>query len=390
MRSSVGLKKRVIVLALVVTVGGIGWALFKNSFFDTSSGARIPAIEPASQETSRPKTVASNSGQINSQDPPKSSVSKLPTSSLVNAVIAVQGSNASLAAIRYGKIFHRYSEALTAIAGDPSMSEAERATARAQILLTCASIARKGTYHLPYISSSSPDADARHKAYEIGERLTRKDRCAGISEADYSEKSIREKWEAAAKLGDARARAAMIDYNLRNPENVAQQIKRSDGEPVLIYKGPSEAETQVLLAGLNSRDPTFMLSHGTLFSETFANVDFVFGPQGEKLGVEEFPTFWALVACQFGADCGTGNREVAAHCVDTGQCQYASYEEYLRATRVSAAQWEQFQRLIPVIVNAINTGDWVNAITRRSPPSGQDPIFYNQKPFNTRTLQLPG
>ncbi len=390
MKSLYGQKKLYVTIILVAVCAFIGFAIFKKILFQSN----VAGIDVGSQVSPRNDIT----GQIGPTDAIKTSLQGASAKSgnsqrpptLANTGSALPVSSGPLATIRYGKRFHSYAEALAAIANDPTLSEGERATARAQILLTCAAITRKGVWHLPYINATSPDADTRHKAFEVAEKISRQDRCAGISSADYSEKGIRDQWQTAEKLGDARARAAMIDYNLRSSENVAQQINRKDGKPVLIYKGPTEAETQALLAGLNSRDPIFILTHGTLFSETFANVDFVFGSQGEKLDADNFQTFWALVACQFGTECGSANREVMGHCVETGQCAYQSYEEFLLATRVSASQWEQYQRLVPAIVNAINSGDWTNAITRRSPPSGLDPTFYNQTPFNSRTLKLPG
>jgi hypothetical protein len=298
--------------------------------------------------------------------------------------------NVSSSASVYARLHHRFADALAAMESNPKISPGDRAATRALFLEACAGIARRNPAQPLLASSVSPDFETRKRAHVVFEKSTRVDRCDGIGQDEISESNIKAQWKIAADLGDARAIAAVLDHSLHSLENVADKIPLRTREPILIYKGPSEEETRKLLAGLGSKDPVYIASYGPLFSETFSNVDFVFGRAGEKLDVQEIPTFWNLVACNFGADCSANHREVAAHCAETGRCSFPSYEEYLRATHLSESQWAQYQRLLAEITNAINSGDWTNAIVRRSPPSGLEPIFYNQTPFTSRLKPPPG
>ncbi len=293
------------------------------------------------------------------------------------------------AALRYGMLHYRYADALAAIGADSTLTPGERASASALIMNACAFLMRMPKPLPPVMSSGDASFEVRKKAFENYERQVSKDRCDRLNPNDYSAAEVKLKWEQAAKFGDMRGLAAMVDYNLRRPENVAHNLKVG-GSSISIAKGPTEQETQSLLAGLSSRDPAFIASFGQVLFETFADVDFVLGPRGEKLGVEDVYMFWNLVACSFGADCGASNRSLAAECSELGKCGAHSLEDSIRMYDLPADQWERYQRLVPLVVRAIETGDWTNVVTRRSPPSDIGTPFYDRPPFNGRIRPLPG
>jgi len=141
----------------------------------------------------------------------------------------------------------------------------------------------------------------------------------------------------------------------------------------MIPKGFTDAQLQVFLAGLSTRDPAFIESYGPVLEEQFVEHDFVFGPKKERLDQDVSAYLWDLAACQFGSVCDSAHPLLWHACAYENRCDLPDLAAYARL-KLSGEQNEQLERLLPLVIDAIRTGNWNGVVARRSPPQGNGPF----------------
>ncbi len=375
-------KQNLLVVATISIIVGIVALLFITT--DFGSGKSV-TMDRRTQSSNILNGEARPVGSISSSD---AVASKNGSSAKTNAKAKEptgSGSSANTVVTRVSSSNYKFSDALRELYSNTAISPTDRAVASSMIHARCWLIMNEiQTRAPPAVSKADPHYMLRMKQYEAVARRTRRDRCEGIEPSELTASAVRSKWQDAARTGDPRAQAAVIDYQLKMPDRIAQTktiLLAGEKLEVTSYRGPTAEETDTVLRGLSSRDPAFIASFGDFFNQTFADVDFIFGDRGEKFSPEAGDLFWELVACQFGAECGNTNPLVAKFCAFEGKCSVQNLEDYIRGHALNGDQWEQIQRLLPLVVTAINSGNWANVITRKSPPSGVGPFNNNPSPI---------
>ena len=106
-----------------------------------------------------------------------------------------------------------------------------------------------------------------------------------------------------------------------------------------------------------ARDPSAILSFGPLFGQSYLTGEYTFANEALHAGLKL--DMWKLVACEFGAPCGSDNNAVLLRaCAVDGLCEIGDLESYFLSHRFNKFEVEQYQRLKPLVIAAIQSGDW--------------------------------
>ena len=110
-------------------------------------------------------------------------------------------------------------------------------------------------------------------------------------------------------------------------------------------------------AAVSTRDPSAILSFGPLSGQSYLTGEYTFANEALHAGLKL--DMWKLVACEFGAPCASDNNEdFLRACAVDGLCEIGDLESYFLSYRFNKAEVEQYQRLKPLVIAAIQSGDW--------------------------------
>lgn len=224
----------------------------------------------------------------------------------------------------------------------------------------------------PTIAPSDPKFAARQKARTYLSDMDGSRVCAAYLANPVSFDDLKRQWTRAAAAGDARAIASLSDLDLRQaaqPWKAIEGIKSSGdaaSKPLLMTPDPSQEHIGKLTRALSSGDPSIVISLGPTLGQAFENGQFVFGPNQEPLTLELKRAMWPLLACQIGYDCGPTNYTLQSLCSQLGHCEIVDLESYYRASRFSASDIAQYEKLKPLFLEAMRSGDW-SFMTYQSP-----------------------
>jgi hypothetical protein len=143
---------------------------------------------------------------------------------------------------------------------------------------------------------------------------------------------------ASAKAGDPYARSELLGLSI----DISPEMRRS-----LVGELPA-------LAGL--RDPFILNNIGNFFSH-FADRQFSFPTTGQVSGLE-IATAFALLACDFGGDCGPTSPRLGNACIRMGRCGAASLEDYVQSYESTPARFAAMQALRATLRESAATGNW--------------------------------
>jgi hypothetical protein len=132
----------------------------------------------------------------------------------------------------------------------------------------------------------------------------------------------------------------------------------SDTQSVIVPKGPTVAQIEILKNALASKDPTQILFAGPLLTTKYSDYALQFGIN-DGLAQRYEPLLWKSVACHYGAGCDANSADIQYSCATDGQCNVGSYDQWLqRYVVVEPKAWEQFQANRQTLITAIDTNNW--------------------------------
>ncbi|MGH8075797.1 MAG: hypothetical protein ACREPE_00510 [Lysobacter sp.] len=100
-------------------------------------------------------------------------------------------------------------------------------------------------------------------------------------------------------------------------------------------------EIEVLAgAAIAGKDPSALFELGALMGRPSSAA--MSGPLGAVAGTPYSEYAWGIKACRMGAPCGEGSALMTSLCVNTGRCNYANYESFMRS-EVGAGGWEKVE-----------------------------------------------
>lgn len=128
-----------------------------------------------------------------------------------------------------------------------------------------------------------------------------------------------------------------------------------------------DATLRVFQEAIASRDPEAIYIAGTALSNTFSDVVPEIGPNHEEMQGRAAVEAWRLVACEYGMDCGSGNRMVQGACVYSGQCTATTVQDQVYFYGVTPYEAQLIDQYRQVFRNAAGNNDWSGIEFARRP-----------------------
>ncbi len=181
-------------------------------------------------------------------------------------------------------------------------------------------------------------------------------------------------WQVAAEKGDPRARA-VLDHRTFRKERLRPHPDTNDPAWRRIDDPPTELIASIQ-AALSTRDPAIIVSLGPFIAENFHSTHFVVdtGSARESFSAEMSSAFFAILACEFGAECRPDRTwPTLLACAQGKACDARNLEDYFVRYVFNDGDRAQLKRFKPILKRAIETGDW-KAITLAKRP-GKDGRF---------------
>jgi hypothetical protein len=210
------------------------------------------------------------------------------------------------------------------------------------------------------VSEKDPNRAKRIAAFD----QMNHDLCAGVADVEVSQKDIRKLLELGAAGGDPKARAALVERDLRDA------MWGPDGKkPLDPGKLPeiSDAQIETLKQSVSSQDPNALLIAVRSLSMPLGNLSLRTG--SNELPVDRGAMYGAatLTACEFGYPCGADSRALVQACAMRGMCGANDYREYLFYFANSPSTSQLIGDYQAALSRAARSGDWSYFTFHRGP-----------------------
>ena len=238
----------------------------------------------------------------------------------------------------------------------------------------------------PPSQPSDPKYNLRRQAKATLVENNRYARCAGFRGRPISVETVEAKMKEAAALGDTRSAGMLAAWGII--DGITQkEVMASSGfgstEPKrpfitsVIHPPTAEQVTQIT-AAISTGDPAAILSLGHTLSQSYERSQFYFGENGEGLEYKLREYLWPMLACEYGANCRADtNQYLLKACANDGICDIPDLETYIKSHKLNERELAQYERLKPLFLHAINTGDWRFMSTTPGPlPPGSTRYLY--------------
>jgi hypothetical protein len=185
--------------------------------------------------------------------------------------------------------------------------------------------------------------------------------CRGFGKGAIPKADIDRAFADAAAAGDPKARARLVAQRLvdsanANAEPVPENLKGMGLTRSGIPDPLTPAERATLLDALFTGDPIAIPMVGEILSANARGQFLRIGAEEVDLGVR-YQEVWALVACDFGFECGERNMYVNISCADMARCS-PDYESYLHDYTLPAADLAFVEAQARTIADAIRRRDY--------------------------------
>ncbi len=212
-------------------------------------------------------------------------------------------------------------------------------------------------------ADSIPDANPdKQRRLALFDELA--SRCEGLEDLTSSEQELNGMLAEAARAGDPKARAHLV----------ALEILRTAKGP----EGPSitDEQLQTLREAIRSGDPSAVVIAGTALSNAFRDLVIEIGPQHDEMDGRAAREAWRMLGCEYGLECGPGNRELQAACAHSGLCGATSLADFLFYYQVSPHQAQLIDSYRQQFRRAADGNDWGDIrFSRRPNPNGGRTLF---------------
>jgi hypothetical protein len=128
----------------------------------------------------------------------------------------------------------------------------------------------------------------------------------------------------------------------------------------------TDAQLQTLRQAIASGDPDAVFSAGTVLSNTFADLVLESSATHEPLQQAAAFSAWRLLACEYGAECGSSNTWLRMQCAVDGECAASNVQDAIFFYQVPPYQAQLVDQYRNLFRNAAN-GDWSGINFARRP-----------------------
>ena len=195
--------------------------------------------------------------------------------------------------------------------------------------------------------------------------------CKGFRDVPITSERIRELMTAAARAGDPKAQARLVELDIWAPllaklEKEQVQVLRVDTDNLPTMSESQLATLQQLAA---TNDPAVLMVAARLFGSTMGDMQIHAGPDERAVDVRALYDAWLLTACDAGAECGPTNETMLGGCFAQANCDASNMRDYLFYYVNSPQQSQLVSEYQAQIQRAIQTRDWSYFTFRRGPPA---------------------
>ncbi len=274
--------------------------------------------------------------------------------------------NEYLGAKQYRAIYDR-------LKGSPEGQTAEGKLVMYEVLKACANITEGKRYQwkpsqpkrddfVQGIAATDPQRDRRIAAYDDFNA----NRCAGFEGVNITQADLDKMLADAAAAGDPRARAMSIELEL----SIARRTQGRDNATI------SDAQIDSLKGALASHDPEAIRVAGRVLSNSWNDYALRVGPDQTPVESRAFMNAWLVLACEYGAPCGSDTPRLQQACAFQGHCDAQNFPDYLYYYGSSPHDSQLLVQYRAIIQNAIETGDWSQIQVMRGLPPGTNRMTF--------------
>lgn len=206
------------------------------------------------------------------------------------------------------------------------------------------------------LSTTDPQRDRRLAAYD---ELVR-DRCAGFEGMSTSSADLAKLLEQAAATGDPKARAIHLEQQL-----LQQRREAGDGRVTL-----SDAQVRSLQEIASSKDPEAIRAAGRVLTTGWNDYALRFEGDPTPLESRPFMNAWLVLACEYGANCGSDTPRMQQACALQGYCDAEAFPDFLFHYSSAPHDTLRTMQYREVLRAAIESGNWSRVVVVRGAEAG--------------------
>lgn len=212
------------------------------------------------------------------------------------------------------------------------------------------------------LATADPTRDKRIAAYDEFAI----DRCAGFDGIALTQADLNKLLQDAASAGDPRAKALTIEQEM-------WRARRQSGDSGATL---SDAQIDNLKSAVASRDPEAMRVAGRVLATTWSDYALRVGPDQMPVEPRPFMNAWLVLACEYGAPCGSDTPRMLQACALQGHCDATNYPDYLYQYGSTPHESNLVSHYRGLLRQAIESGDWSQINVVRGLPSPSNRAWF--------------
>jgi len=360
------MRKRWIVLTVVAVALAVGFALRPPDLTPAEPTAAAPGARPATAQSPAAQSASLSASAVLAIDPRKAGAVPLPPP---RATLF----NEYLVARNYRALYER-------LAGNPEGDTAQGKLVLYEILRQCANVTggfRPGYRQVQpnreeFMANLAPTDPQRDKRLAAFEAFT-EDKCAGLSGLSITRADLLKLLHDAAALGDPGAKALSLEQELWQQRRAGGGDGRwnRDGGVTL-----SDAQVQSIHDMVATRDPEAIRAAGRVMANSWNDYALRVGPDQQPIEPRAFMNAWLVLACEYGAPCGTDSPRMLQACALQGHCDAMNFPDYVYYYGSTPYDSQLLTQYRQILRDAIETGNWSQlTVVRGQPPGGNRITF---------------
>jgi len=236
-----------------------------------------------------------------------------------------------------------------------------------EILRNCANITEGKRYvwkqptpkREEFLSSLPANDSQRDRRLAAYDEFTA-NRCVGFDGVNVTQAELDRMLNDSAAAGDPRARAMAIEQELF----IARRQSGRDNTTI------TDAQIDALKGAVASKDPESIRVAGRVLANSWTDYALRIGPEQAAVEPRAFMNAWLVLACEYGAPCGSDTPRLQQACAFQGHCDAQNFPDYLYYYGSSPHDSQLLVQYHMVLRNAIESGDWSQLqVLRGLPPT---------------------
>ena len=192
------------------------------------------------------------------------------------------------------------------------------------------------------------------------------DKCGGFSEVSIAQGDLGKLLGEAAAAGSPQAKAAAIEQELW----AARRAGGREGATI------SDAQIEGLKLAVSTKDPEAIRVAGRVLANSWNDYALRIGPDQQPVEPRAFVNAWLVLACEYGAPCGTDTPRMLQACAFQGHCDAQNFPDYLYYYGSTPHDSQLLVQYRSLLQRAIETGDWTQvSVVRGLPAAGNRMTF---------------